>query len=124
MPQDRQKQAGDKRANQGSFQKGQSGNPGGRPKELAHVKELARQHTPAAVSTLAAIMGNGEEPAAARVRAAEALLNRAWGTPETTANVNLTNEPTTEQLIQIILGDPELAAIIGARMEPADKARH
>ncbi len=124
MPQNRQKQAGDKRANQGSFQKGQSGNPGGRPKELAHVKELARQHTPAAVSTLAAIMGNGEEPAAARVRAAEALLNRAWGTPETTANVNLTNEPTTEQLIQIILGDPELAAIIGARMEPADKAVH
>ena len=124
MPQNRQKQAGDKRANQGSFRKGQSGNPGGRPKEVAHVKELARQHTPAAITTLATIMDNSEEPGAARVRAAEALLNRAWGTPESTANVNLTNEPTTEQLIQIIFGDPELAAIIGARMEAPDKAVH
>src|SRR4030088_2946068 len=90
------------------FAKGTSGNPGGRPKEAVHVKELAREHTVAAVKTLAEIMGNTEEPAAARARAAEALLNRAWATPESTANVNLSREPTTEQLIQVILGDPEL----------------
>jgi hypothetical protein len=29
------------------FQKGQAGNPGGRPKVLAEVEELARQHTTA-----------------------------------------------------------------------------
>jgi hypothetical protein len=108
----------------GRFKPGQSGNPGGRPKEIGHVKELAREHTVAAVKTLAEIMGNIEEPAAARARAAEALLNRAWGTPESTANVNLTNEPTTEQLIQIILGDPELAAIIGAKLHTPGETKH
>src|SRR5437016_1711853 len=97
----------------GRFRPGQSGNPGGRPKEIAHVKELAREYTEKAVMTLAEIMGNTQEPASARARAAEVLLNRAWGTPESTANVNLSTEPTTEQLILIILGDPELAAMIG-----------
>jgi hypothetical protein len=65
----------------GRFQPGNSGNPGGRPKEIAHLKELARQHTPEAIHILAAIMMDAKEPAAARVRAAEALLDRGWGKP-------------------------------------------
>ena len=104
--------------------RGQSGNPGGRPKDLVHVKELAREYTEKAVMTLAEIMGNTQEPASARARAAEVLLNRAWGTPESTANVNVTGEPTTEQLIQIILGDPELAAIIGAKLHTPVETKH
>ena len=63
------------------FQPVQSGNPGGRPKEVGHVKELARQQTLEAVRVLAAIMADEKEPAAARVRAAEALFDRGWGRP-------------------------------------------
>ena len=40
------------------FKKGQSGNPGGRPKVVAEVKELARAHTGEAIKTLVSIMTN------------------------------------------------------------------
>ena len=40
------------------FKKGQSGNPGGRPKVVAEVKELARAHTGEAIETLVSIMTN------------------------------------------------------------------
>lgn len=46
------------------------------------MRELARQHTEDAIRTLAAIMLDGEQPARARVAAAEALLDRGWGRPE------------------------------------------
>lgn len=45
------------------------------------MRELARQHTKAAVETLVEIMQTGDKDAA-RVAAAEALLNRGWGRPE------------------------------------------
>lgn len=61
--------------------KGVSGNPGGRPREVGHVRELARQHTETAIKTLVEIATDPGQPGRARVAAAEALLNRAWGKP-------------------------------------------
>ncbi len=66
-------------ARPGTFRPGQSGNPTGRPKALRAVEEAAREHTAAAMETLAAIMNDAAQPPAARVRAAELLLDRAWG---------------------------------------------
>jgi hypothetical protein len=40
----------------GEISEGQSGNPGGRPKVVGQVQELARQHSAEAINTLAAIM--------------------------------------------------------------------
>ena len=56
------------------FSKGVSGNPGGRPKVLGDVQELARQKSPEAINTLVGIMNNEKAPPAARVAAANALL--------------------------------------------------
>jgi hypothetical protein len=64
------------------FEKGQSGNPGGRPKDVGEVRELARQHTGAAINTLLEISSDKDAPHAARVSASSALLDRGWGRPQ------------------------------------------
>lgn len=61
------------------FEKGISGNPGGRPKEVAEVRELARKYTDEAVETLVSIMQDVKSPANARIAAATALLDRGYG---------------------------------------------
>src|SRR5215469_2457917 len=61
-----------------TWQQGQSGNPGGRPKGHGSIRELARQHTDAAVNTLVEIAERGKSESA-RVAAAVALLDRGWG---------------------------------------------
>jgi hypothetical protein len=68
----------------GAFQKGQSGNPGGRPKEIAEVKALARTHTITAINTLVSIAKSEKATDAARVSACTALLDRGWGKPDKT----------------------------------------
>src|SRR5262245_29160466 len=62
------------------FEKGQSGNPGGRPKVVAEVRELARQRAPEAIAALVKVMTEGKSEAA-RVAAATALLDCGWGKP-------------------------------------------
>lgn len=70
-----------------AWQKGQSGNPGGRPKGLKEVQDAARQHTEAAIKTLADIAKDKEQTASARVAAAEVLLDRGWGKAQQTIEV-------------------------------------
>jgi hypothetical protein len=67
-----------------------SGNPGGRPKRpetidrrklLANVRDAACELTQDAIDTLASIMKDLKAPAATRVSAAVALLDRGHGRP-------------------------------------------
>lgn len=61
--------------------KGESGNPGGRPREVANLRELARTRTAEALETLAQVMNDPTASASARVSAACALLDRGHGRP-------------------------------------------
>jgi hypothetical protein len=78
------------------FQKGQSGNPGGRPKEDPEVKLLARQHTKEAVERLVYWM-RSENPKAS-VTASQALLDRGFGKPAQSVQVtgDITNRHVNE----------------------------
>jgi hypothetical protein len=48
-------------------------------KAPTEIKSLARSHTEKALKVLAGIMQQDDAPAAARVAAAQALLDRGWG---------------------------------------------
>jgi hypothetical protein len=85
------------------FQRGQSGNPGGRPKGYEEVRELARNYTAGAIEALAAIMRTGKSEGA-RIAAANALLERGWGKP--LQQVDVKRSPldglTTDELLVIL----------------------
>jgi hypothetical protein len=68
--------ADNRRAN-GQFGRGNRANPGGRPKEAAEIRELAREHTVEAINRLVEWM-RSEEPKAS-VQACNAILDRGWG---------------------------------------------
>jgi hypothetical protein len=78
---------------------------------LADIRSLARAHTETAIRTLAGIMRENRAPPSARVAAAQALLDRGWGKPEQTQNVNVNRVNARE------LSDDELAAIAVERGE-------
>lgn len=63
------------------IQKGQVLNPGGRPKIPEDIKEAARAASAQAIKVLVDIMSNEEANQGERIKAAIAILNRAWGTP-------------------------------------------
>ena len=60
---------------------GQSGNPSGRPKVVAEVRDLARKHAPEAIATLVGIMRNEDATvitAAARRNGMRNLREDGW----------------------------------------------
>jgi len=50
-------------------------------KAATDIRSLARSHTESALKVLAGIMNEPEAPHAARVAAANSLLDRGWGKP-------------------------------------------
>jgi len=84
-----------------AFQPGQSGNPGGRPREAAAIKALAREHTEAAIAVLVGALS--DENGRTRIAAAEALLDRGYGKPAQT----IAGDPEAPQHMVIGWANPQ-----------------
>lgn len=80
-PDSRKVAGGPKRGPNGQFQKGQSGNPGGRKRGDATVTKLARKHAPKMLEVLVTIALDEEAAVNSRVAAASQVLDRAYGRP-------------------------------------------
>lgn len=67
-------------ATAGSFRKGKSGNPGGRPKTLADVQAYARKKTKANIDRIARLAEEAEDEGV-QLRASQLLHEIGWGKP-------------------------------------------
>jgi hypothetical protein len=96
-----------------TFRKGQSGNPGGKPKELRAIQLLARESGEDAIKALNRVMMCDRSPPAARVAAASAILDRGYGKPPafvTNAADQYRDvvELSDEELMAIANGEPKI----------------
>lgn len=70
-------------------------------KTPTNIKTLARAHTASAIRILAGIMRQSKAPAAARVAAAVALLNRGWGMPTQPLSGDEDGGPVIIQIVKL-----------------------
>lgn len=93
----------------GRYRKGQSGNPGGLSKETVAAREFeseARKQAVAALEMLGKIVADGTQPSAARIAAARAVMERAWGEVKSPADTNPWRKNKKEKIerIRIVTG--------------------
>jgi hypothetical protein len=86
------------------FQKGQSGNPGGKSKVVLPdgktLTDLARDHTAKAVEALVAVIDNAEASDAAKVSAATAILDRGWGRPKQDLGIEMKSDEAAASMLE------------------------
>jgi hypothetical protein len=107
-----------------NWQKGQSGNPAGRPKIAWQVKVHARENSKAAMEKIVALMEDPDPRVA--LAAAIHVLDRAYGKPEQKADVEMVHRfaqvPAVMEKSQWLAtrGDPKLIEHVAEEPKPKD----
>ena len=104
----------------GGFQRGQSGNPGGRPKLPADIREAFKAKAPQALEVLTRCLQSDDDRIA--MMAAQAILDRGYGKPVQSIDANINDDP-----VRYIVELPEKSAtteewLEGIRREDAGRA--
>ena len=86
------------------FKAGESGNPKGRPKACAELRDLARSYAPGAIKELARLATNGRSEMA-RIAAIRELLDRGYG--KSTQYMADDDEPTRDNTLRIVFVKPD-----------------
>ena len=103
LPKGVQKPPPKKPPTSGSFEKGKSGNPGGRPKAITEIRELAREHGPWAITRLRELAEGGDGKVA--VAAVRELLDRGYGRPVQAVEVDArVHASDPRELLESLLG--------------------
>lgn len=89
-----------------TFQKGKSGNPGGRSPRVGPngetITQLARAHTAEALATLVEVCNAKANEPRDRIAAANAILDRGWGKPKESVDLEAKVEGAGVPVIQIV----------------------
>lgn len=88
------------RTGKGGFKPGASGNPGGRPKAASVIALEARKHGLAMVAVLNTIARKGKSEQA-RIAAAVALLDRGYGKPSQSVELNFNANLLQKKLLDM-----------------------
>src|SRR5262245_3715954 len=83
----------------GCFKKGESGNPGGRPKLPTEVKEAFQARAPEALAVLVRCLESSDDRIA--MLAAQAILDRGYGKPVQQVDANINEDSSVRYTAEV-----------------------
>jgi hypothetical protein len=101
----RKKTVTKKKRRGGSWKKGQSGNPSGRPRTDAALRDAAREYTEAALLVLANALTS--DSGDIQIKAAKEILDRGWGKPRQSIDLGSADGSQVASRLEVVFIKPD-----------------